>query len=40
MSALTALREGVARRAKEFDVIHCHLDWMHIPPLRGLAGRS
>jgi len=34
MSALTALLECVARRANEFDVIHCHLDWIHIPLLR------
>jgi glycosyltransferase involved in cell wall biosynthesis len=34
MSALTALLEGVARRAGEFDIIHCHLDWIHIPLLR------
>ncbi len=37
MSALTALLETVARRANEFDVIHCHLDWIHIPLLRRLA---
>jgi glycosyltransferase involved in cell wall biosynthesis len=37
MSALTALLECVARRAKEFDVIHCHLDWIHIPLLRRLG---
>jgi glycosyltransferase involved in cell wall biosynthesis len=35
--ALTALLEGVARRANEFDVIHCHLDWIHIPLLRRLG---
>jgi glycosyltransferase involved in cell wall biosynthesis len=37
MSALTALLEGVARRASEFDIIHCHLDWIHIPLLRRLG---
>jgi glycosyltransferase involved in cell wall biosynthesis len=37
MSALTALLEGVARRAKEFDIIHYHLDWIHIPMLRRLG---
>jgi len=31
MSALAALLESVAKRANEFDVIHCHLDWVHIP---------
>jgi glycosyltransferase involved in cell wall biosynthesis len=29
-AALTASLECVARRANEFDVIHCHLDWIHI----------
>jgi glycosyltransferase involved in cell wall biosynthesis len=37
MSALTALLECVASRAHEFDVIHCHLDWIHIPLLRRLG---
>jgi glycosyltransferase involved in cell wall biosynthesis len=36
-SALTALLECVARRAGEFDVIHCHLDWIHIPLFRRLG---
>jgi glycosyltransferase involved in cell wall biosynthesis len=36
MSALAALLESVAKRANEFDVIHCHLDWVHIPFLRQL----
>jgi hypothetical protein len=27
----------VARRANDFDVIHCHLDWIHIPLLRRLG---
>jgi glycosyltransferase involved in cell wall biosynthesis len=36
-SALTALLEAVARRANEFDVIHCHLDWIHIPLFRRLG---
>src|SRR5262249_58260051 len=36
-SALTALLECVARRANEFDVIHCHLDWIHIPLFRRLG---
>jgi hypothetical protein len=29
--------ECVARRADEFDVIHCHLDWIHIPLFRRLG---
>jgi len=37
MSALAALLESVARRADEFDVIHCHLDWVHIPLIRRLG---
>jgi glycosyltransferase involved in cell wall biosynthesis len=37
MSALTALLESVAARAGEFDVIHCHLDWIHIPLFRRLG---
>jgi glycosyltransferase involved in cell wall biosynthesis len=37
MSALTTQLECVAVRAKEFDVIHCHLDWIHIPLFRRLG---
>jgi glycosyltransferase involved in cell wall biosynthesis len=37
ISALAALLESVARRADDFDVIHCHLDWVHIPLLRRLG---
>jgi glycosyltransferase involved in cell wall biosynthesis len=37
ISALAALLERVARRADDFDVIHCHLDWVHIPLLRRLG---
>ncbi len=29
--------EAVALRANEFDVIHCHLDWIHIPLFRRLG---
>jgi glycosyltransferase involved in cell wall biosynthesis len=36
-SALTAMLECVARRAGKFDVIHCHLDWIHIPLFRRLG---
>jgi hypothetical protein len=39
MSALAALLESVAKRANEFDVIHCHLDWVHIPFFRQDSGR-
>jgi glycosyltransferase involved in cell wall biosynthesis len=37
MSALAALLDSVASRADDFDVIHCHLDWVHIPLLRRLG---
>jgi glycosyltransferase involved in cell wall biosynthesis len=36
-SALTAMLECVADRANEFDIIHCHLDWIHIPLFRRLG---
>jgi glycosyltransferase involved in cell wall biosynthesis len=32
-SAYAALLEAIADRAKTFDVIHCHTDWIHIPLL-------
>jgi glycosyltransferase involved in cell wall biosynthesis len=32
-----ALLESIARRAAEFDVIHCHIDWLHLPLLSRLA---
>jgi glycosyltransferase involved in cell wall biosynthesis len=31
LAAHTALLEAVARRATEFDLIHCHIDWLHLP---------
>src|SRR5436190_19676132 len=31
-----ALLEAVAERAGDFDVIHSHLDWVHLPLLRRL----
>jgi glycosyltransferase involved in cell wall biosynthesis len=31
--AQAAAPEIIARRAAEFDVIHCHLDWAHLPLL-------
>jgi glycosyltransferase involved in cell wall biosynthesis len=30
-AAQAALLEAVAQRAANFDVIHCHLDWVHLP---------
>jgi glycosyltransferase involved in cell wall biosynthesis len=33
MAAHAALLETMAERAGEFDVIHCHIDWTHLPLL-------
>ena len=33
MAAHAALLEAIARRAEEFDIIHCHIDWTHLPVL-------
>jgi len=35
-AAVTALLEAMARRAGEFDVIHAHIDWLHLPLLSRL----
>jgi glycosyltransferase involved in cell wall biosynthesis len=35
--AQTALLEAMARRAAEFDVIHAHTDWLHLPLLTRLG---
>src|SRR4029077_11112408 len=32
------LLETMAARAKEFDVIHCHIDWLPPPPLPPAGG--
>jgi glycosyltransferase involved in cell wall biosynthesis len=37
MVAQTALLEAVSRRAREFDVIHAHIDWLHLPLLSRLG---
>jgi glycosyltransferase involved in cell wall biosynthesis len=37
LAAHTVLLEAVAQQASEFDVIHCHLDWMHLPLFGRLA---
>jgi glycosyltransferase involved in cell wall biosynthesis len=34
VAACAALLEAVARHAAEFDVIHCHVDWLHLPLLQ------
>ena len=36
--ATAALLEAVADAARRFDVIHSHLDWVHLPLLRCLRG--
>jgi glycosyltransferase involved in cell wall biosynthesis len=36
-SAMTALLETIARQAHTFDVIHAHIDWLHLPLLSRLG---
>src|SRR5437762_2011243 len=36
MVAQAALLEAIARQASEFDVIHAHIDWLHLPLLSRL----
>src|SRR5262245_29798824 len=31
-----ALLESIAQHASDFDVIHCHTDWVHLPVLSRL----
>jgi glycosyltransferase involved in cell wall biosynthesis len=35
-SAYAILLDKLAHRAADFDVIHCHIDWLHLPILRRL----
>ncbi len=35
-AAMTALLEAVAQQAERFDVIHAHIDWLHLPLLTRL----
>src|SRR4051812_49787521 len=37
MVAQAALLEAVARHASEFDIIHAHTDWLHLPLLSRLG---
>jgi glycosyltransferase involved in cell wall biosynthesis len=37
MAAQTALLEAMSRHAAEFDVIHAHIDWLHLPLLSRLG---
>jgi glycosyltransferase involved in cell wall biosynthesis len=39
-TACTLLIEAVSRRAREFDVIHAHIDWLHLPALSRGGSRS
>jgi glycosyltransferase involved in cell wall biosynthesis len=34
---LASLLEAIAARAENFDVVHCHVDWVHLPLLRRLG---
>src|SRR5215471_8282916 len=36
-AACALLLEAIARRASEFDVIHAHIDWLHLPLLSRLG---
>jgi len=37
IAAQTVLLEAISRRAAEFDVIHAHIDWLHLPLLDRLG---
>jgi glycosyltransferase involved in cell wall biosynthesis len=37
MAAQAALLEAISRRATDFDVIHAHIDWLHLPLLSRLG---
>ena len=37
IAAQAGLLEGVAQHAADFDVIHVHVDWLHLPLLSRLA---
>jgi glycosyltransferase involved in cell wall biosynthesis len=37
IAAQASLLEAVARRTCEFDLIHCHIDWLHLPLLSRLG---
>src|SRR5215213_2248486 len=36
-AACSVLLEAMAAAAHGFDVLHCHLDWVHLPLLRRLT---
>jgi hypothetical protein len=31
MAATALLLEALLKRAEDFDVIHAHIDWLHLP---------
>jgi glycosyltransferase involved in cell wall biosynthesis len=37
IAACALLLEAISRRAKDFDVIHAHIDWLHLPLLGRLG---
>jgi glycosyltransferase involved in cell wall biosynthesis len=37
MGALSVALEALARHADEFDLLHCHVDWVHLPLLTRLG---
>jgi glycosyltransferase involved in cell wall biosynthesis len=39
MIAHTVLLRHLAQRASEFDIIHCHMDWIHLPLLADVGAR-
>jgi glycosyltransferase involved in cell wall biosynthesis len=38
-AAYAVMLNELARTASSFDVIHCHVDWLHLPVLRSLGAR-
>jgi len=36
-AACALLLEAISKRAEEFDVIHAHIDWLHLPMLTHLG---
>jgi hypothetical protein len=33
MAATALLLDAISKQAKDFDVIHAHIDWLHLLPL-------
>jgi glycosyltransferase involved in cell wall biosynthesis len=34
---IATLLEAIAARAQDFDIVHCHIDWIHLPLLQRLG---